>query len=305
MIPVNVFSGELGAGKTTIILKLIEQIPYTKTVWLKNEFGDVNIDSEIAKSKHILTKEVINGCLCCVLIGKLGDALLEIKKEFNPERIVIETAGTAHPYPIIKKISELDFCFLDSNIKVVDAKNFKRVKDVFLAKKQANFFDLIVVNKANLVEKSQLEKVIEDLNEVYYKVPKIISNDGFVPKDLVIDINISSSKKLNLESMDVSDFHNDIETFSFVFEHETFNQKALENFLIQLNKTKFFRIKGILNFGHSFKIVNFAYGDFKIQNIKNYEGKSKIIFMGDKILDQKNKIYNFLKECTNEKKKFA
>lgn len=103
--PVNVFTGFLGAGKSTCILNLIQQlneralVQNSNIVWLKNEFGENAVDSVLAKEKSIAVKEILNGCLCCTLVGKLSDAIKEIVETMHPDRIIIETSGSAYPAP--------------------------------------------------------------------------------------------------------------------------------------------------------------------------------------------------------------
>src|SRR5690242_204186 len=107
-IPTTVVTGYLGAGKTTIILNLIKQLQEDyQVVWLKNEYGNLSIDSELAKEHNIEVKEMLNGCLCCVLVGKLKDALHEIIRDYTPDRIIIESSGTAYPLPIVLEINEI------------------------------------------------------------------------------------------------------------------------------------------------------------------------------------------------------
>ena len=79
-IPITVFTGFLGAGKTTIILSLIPQLPKDyKLCLLKNEFGDIAVDSELARESNVSVQEMLNGCLCCVLVGQMKNALTELK----------------------------------------------------------------------------------------------------------------------------------------------------------------------------------------------------------------------------------
>ncbi|GAB4285374.1 MAG: GTP-binding protein [Candidatus Dojkabacteria bacterium] len=196
-IPITTITGTLGAGKTTIIRNIIKKLPESyKVVWVKNEYGDLNVDTILAKSKNIQTKEVINGCLCCVLIGKLKDAILEILKDYTPDRIIIETAGTAYPYPIIHEINEISGTKNDGVVKVVDALNFERLEDTSeFAKQQANYIDLIIINKINLAGEQKIEKVNDSIFEIYPDNPKIYTADGNVEPDLIfgLDLKIGSN----------------------------------------------------------------------------------------------------------------
>ena len=94
-IPITIITGFLGSGKTTLILKLIPQLPKDyRLALLKNEFGDVAIDSQLATASSISgVKELLNGCICCNLVGQLGDALETLRNDVKPDRIIIETSG--------------------------------------------------------------------------------------------------------------------------------------------------------------------------------------------------------------------
>ncbi|KAJ1563485.1 hypothetical protein HK405_001860 [Cladochytrium tenue] len=114
VIPVTVFTGFLGSGKTTIILSLLDRLPRGyRAVLLKNEFGDIKVDSELVAAAAGAgagadgsgsgsgalagVAEMLNGCLCCVLVGQMKNALLEIRDKYHPDRVIIETSGSAFP----------------------------------------------------------------------------------------------------------------------------------------------------------------------------------------------------------------
>lgn len=129
-IPITIFTGFLGSGKTTVILNLIPQLPKSyKLALLKNEFGDVAIDSQLAASSSISgVKELLNGCICCNLVGQLGDALETLRKDVCPERIVIETSGSAFPATLAIEVnrlaSETGQYVLDGVVAVIDVENW-------------------------------------------------------------------------------------------------------------------------------------------------------------------------------------
>src|ERR1700758_5520236 len=93
-IPITIITGFLGSGKTTLILNLVPQVPKNyRLALIKNEFGDVAIDSQLASASAISgVKELLNGCICCNLVGSLSDALDELRISQKPDRIVIETS---------------------------------------------------------------------------------------------------------------------------------------------------------------------------------------------------------------------
>ncbi|QRW18391.1 GMC oxidoreductase [Rhizoctonia solani] len=138
-IPITVFTGFLGAGKTTIILSLLEQLPKDyQVVLLKNEFGDVEVDSQLASNSSLTAMKT---------------ALLEIRDKYRPDRIIIESSGSAFPATLAFQIRELeretegDFK-LDAIVTVVDAENFRGYEDTSpTAKMQAQYTDVILINK--------------------------------------------------------------------------------------------------------------------------------------------------------------
>src|SRR6201992_3175866 len=91
-IPITIITGFLGSGKTTLILNLIPQLPKNyRLALIKKEFGDVAIDSQMASAQAISgVRELLNGCICCNLVGSLGDALEQLRTEQKPDRIVVE-----------------------------------------------------------------------------------------------------------------------------------------------------------------------------------------------------------------------
>ncbi|KAG6909999.1 hypothetical protein DXG01_013999 [Tephrocybe rancida] len=180
-IPITVFTGFLGAGKTSVILSLLPQLPKDyKVVLLKNEFGDVEVDSKLAEQSSLTAvSEILNGCMCCVLVGQMQTALLEIRDKFRPDRIIIECSGSAFPATLAFQIRELeretkgDFK-LDAIVTVVDAENFAGYEDTSpTAKMQSSYTDIILINKWEHVSERALDYVLDHLNTLNDLTPKI------------------------------------------------------------------------------------------------------------------------------------
>ncbi|KAJ3174588.1 hypothetical protein HDU87_007070 [Geranomyces variabilis] len=192
-IPITVFTGFVGAGKTTIILSLLKRLPVGyKVVLLKNEFGDVKVDSELARESNVQVTEMLNGCLCCVLVGQMANALTEIRETQNPDRIIIETSGSAFPAPIAWQIRQLSDSFsLDAIVTVVDCLNFRGYEDTsYTARLQAQYSDLILLNKHELVNERQLDDVIDRVNDLNTDTVKVnVDADKGIAPDLVFGID--------------------------------------------------------------------------------------------------------------------
>ncbi|KAJ2317378.1 hypothetical protein IWW51_005380, partial [Coemansia sp. RSA 2702] len=128
-----------------------------------------------------------NGCLCCVLVGQMKRALEEIKEKFQPDRIIIETSGSAFPAPIAWQIREMESSgfHLDAILTVIDCINFCGYEDTsYTARLQAQYTDLILLNKWEHISERQLDIVIDHVNELNTDTPKINvdSNTGINPE---------------------------------------------------------------------------------------------------------------------------
>ncbi len=125
MTKIDIFSGFLGAGKTTLIKKLIkEAFSGEKLVLIENEFGDVGIDGGFMQDAGIEVTEMNSGCICCSLVGDFGEALKKVLAEYHPDRILIEPSGVGKLSDVIKAVEGVssDEITLNSFTTVADAK---------------------------------------------------------------------------------------------------------------------------------------------------------------------------------------
>ncbi len=128
MTKIDIFSGFLGAGKTTLIKKLIsEGYKGEKLVLIENEFGEIGIDGGFLREAGIEITEMNSGCICCSLVGDFGKALAKVLDEYRPDRILIEPSGVGKLSDVIKAVqgTELEGAILDGYTVVVDAKKCK------------------------------------------------------------------------------------------------------------------------------------------------------------------------------------
>ncbi|ORY21256.1 CobW/HypB/UreG, nucleotide-binding domain-domain-containing protein [Naematelia encephala] len=204
-IPVTCFTGFLGAGKTTTILGLLQQLPKDyKVVLLKNEYGDVEVDSLLAQQSNITgVSEILNGCLCCTMVGLVGNAMEEIKDKYHPDRIIIESSGSAFPATLALQIRELEpkGFKLDGVVTVIDCLNFRGYEDSSpSAKLQARYTDLLLLSKHHLLSERDLDILMDHLGTLNEDTPKIrISKDHPVEPDVVFGLDTSLFEKTGEE----------------------------------------------------------------------------------------------------------
>ena len=129
MTKIDIVSGFLGAGKTTLIKKLLkEALADTQVVLIENEFGEIGIDGGFLKEAGIEIKEMNSGCICCSLVGDFGTSLKEVMNTYHPERILIEPSGVGKLSDVMKAVQDVideDDVVLNSAVAVVDASKCK------------------------------------------------------------------------------------------------------------------------------------------------------------------------------------
>lgn len=198
-IPITIITGFLGSGKTTLLLNLLPQLraqnPTYKLALLKNEFGDLAIDSQLASSSSISgVRELLNGCICCNLVGQLDVALDELRSTVKPDRIVVETSGSAFPATLAMEVNRLARTtgnyVLDGVVTVIDVENWKGYEDTsYTAKIQARYTDLIVLNKWEDVGERRLDECLDRVGDLEVQVATVKSDKGWVEAGLVLGID--------------------------------------------------------------------------------------------------------------------
>lgn len=264
--PITIITGFLGSGKTTLILNLLPQLPKAyKVALLKNEFGDLAVDSKLASAQAISgVQEMLNGCICCNLVGQLGDALDTLRKDIGPDRIIIETSGSAFPATLALEVNRLGKesgnYVLDGVVSVIDVENWKGYDDTsYTAKMQAQYTDLIIFNKWEAVSERKFEEAEDRVLDLEINVPRIKSDKGMVPADVLLGLDSALAKKSEEAERDVAvgghdhagghshDHQSEVEVLSVTLSGvETgLDIKALDQFLRAAPKEDLYRIKGI------------------------------------------------------------
>lgn len=166
MTKVDIISGFLGAGKTTFIKQLIEQV-FTgeKLVLIENEFGEIGIDGGFLKDAGIEITEMNSGCICCTLVGDFSKALQKVLEEYKPDRVLIEPSGVGKLSDIVKAIEDVKKdaeIEISGRITVVDGK-----KAVLYLKNFGEFFEdqvkhasTIVISRTQMMSGEKIEECV-------------------------------------------------------------------------------------------------------------------------------------------------
>lgn len=197
-MPVTIITGFLGSGKTTLLNHILQNQQDLKVAVLVNEFGDINIDSQLLVSIDENMMELSNGCICCTINDGLVDAVYSVLEKGNRiDYMIVETTGVADPLPIALTFlgTELQHLTrLDSILTVVDAEAFSSEHfDSEAAFAQIMYGDIIILNKTDLVSEEKLQELETYVNKVKTKARILRSQLGVLPLPLILDINIDQS----------------------------------------------------------------------------------------------------------------
>lgn len=182
MTKVDIFSGFLGAGKTTLIKKLIEDGAYgeEKIVLIENEFGEIGVDGGFLKDTGIEINQMDSGCICCSLVGDFGKALNKVIEEFSPDRILIEPSGVGKLSDVIIAVRDLhnEKICVNGFTTVVDAKKCKMYMKNFgeFFNNQVEHAGSIILSHVKGLSQEKLDACVELLRS-HNKEASIVTTD--------------------------------------------------------------------------------------------------------------------------------
>lgn len=195
MTKIDIVSGFLGAGKTTLIKKLLnEALKDSKVVLIENEFGEIGIDGGFLKDAGIEIKEMNSGCICCSLVGDFGTSLKEVMKTYQPERILIEPSGVGKLSDVMKAVQDVideHEVVLNSAVAVVDASKckmyIKNFGEFFI--NQIEHAGTIILSRTGNISEDKLKKTVELIREHNTKATIITTPwDALDGKDILATI---------------------------------------------------------------------------------------------------------------------
>ena len=172
---IDIISGFLGAGKTTLIKKLLKDaFQGEQVVLIENEFGEIGIDGGFLKEAGIQIREMNSGCICCSLVGDFGASLKEVISKYHPDRILIEPSGVGKLSDVIKAVQGVEEetgLVLNSYTTVVDAKKCKMYMRNFgeFFNNQVEYAGAIIMSRTDIIDEAKAQAALELLREINAK----------------------------------------------------------------------------------------------------------------------------------------
>ncbi|KAF8893296.1 CobW/HypB/UreG, nucleotide-binding domain-containing protein [Mucidula mucida] len=274
-----------------------------------------SVDSKLAQQSSLTAvSEILNGCMCCVLVGQMQTAILEIKDKYRPDRIIIECSGSAFPATLAFQIREIERhtqgeLKLDAIVTVIDAENFTGYEDSSpTAMMQSSYTDIILINKWEHVSERQLDTVLDHLHTLNDTTPKVkCEPGGGVDPQLIFGLET----KLFMDRVGYEDstHHDEVETVTLLrgtgqactnchHEHEEkldahddrcddmISRDVLEAALNSLSKESIWRVKGFVRIrpDGDVLILNWAFGRYQLTTSKDGDAASgvRLTVMGER-----------------------
>lgn len=310
-VKVEIFSGFLGAGKTQLIKKLIEEGYYKeKIAIIENEFGEVSIDGAVLKRTNTLVKEINAGCICCQVTGDFKESILDVVENCNVDRLLVEPTGVAKLSDIKKVFAEKELkgiAEVEKAITVVDAEKF----DLYLTNFK-NFFlnqiknaDIIILSRTQNISNEEVRRLEIEINKLNSRaiimgrqwdntkseelIPKVfLSNDKVNVKEKVnfrkSNLNTGNIKKEKSED-------NLFESFALKIDRDVSREELLSKFNFIKNSFEFgeiIRAKGIVNTKNGKEQFDYTLSEINMQKIA-YRGETVISFIGTNLNKEKIK----------------
>lgn len=299
---VDIFSGFLGAGKTMLIKKLLNEKSYGKsTVIIENEFGEVGIDGDILKESNIEVKEINSGCICCQVSGNFGEAVIEVIDKYNPENIIIEPSGVAKLSEILNILEETKFqnkLEVRNIFTLIDIQNYemylKNFKEFY--ENQIRKANKIVISRSQLVDEKKIKNTIDSIRkynikaEIIYKPWESLKGSDFFKRNDVEERKEISILKSNMsKTFRKEERHSAKEVFESYpinITENTSTQELQKKFEFIANSNKFgkiLRAKGVIK-GTDGVYYQFDYvpNEFSSRRIK-WSSKKVISIIGSEL----------------------
>lgn len=298
MIKVDVISGFLGSGKTTLVKKLLQVHQNEKVVLIENEFGDIGIDGELLEREGFEVFEISSGCICCIMQKDFVAMLARIIEEFHPERIIIEPTGISILSEIIDILRKPEFASLlqiNSLVTVVDSVNYLQQCDVFgeFFEDQITNASVLTLSKSQLVARETIDQIVTSLRE-FNQDGEIITKPWGSLGSSEFENLLDGQANLDLSDILHTDYkpcsENEFEALALKTSR-TFSQEELERCLSLLSQPQYGQVlrgKGFLKSPQGFLDFSYTNGQFTVSNNK-FNSSGKLCLIGKNLKEKEIK----------------
>lgn len=225
MIKIDIISGFLGAGKTTFIKKMIDEVyKDEKIALIENEFGEVGIDGGFLKDSGVNITEMNSGCICCSLVGDFGKNLNEVITTYHPDRIIIEPSGVGKLSDVMKSVIDVEKeqdVKLNALVTVVNAKKASKQMKAFgeFFNNQIEFATTIVLSRTQSTTSEQLELCVKQMQELNQKAAIITTPWDAISGEQILKV-VEGQDSLEMKLMAEEHHHHEEHEHHHDHDHE-------------------------------------------------------------------------------------
>lgn len=312
-VPLTAIQGFLGAGKTTLLNYILNNSSNLNIGVIVNDFGDINIDSKLVKSRSDKKLELSSGCICCSLQTlDLQEAIAQLVYEgSNIDYILIEASGLAEPRDLATTLRHTlgQRVRLDSIISIIDAQNVKNnAEHHLIARDQIIFSDFVIINKIDLVEPQKVVEIKKMIKAFNPKARVFETQKAKLDLGLLLDQDIdhAKSKASKNDHDDHNHLHEQYSSLSWESD-KPLDPMLFQQFANREVSTNIYRAKGVINFGlkganrkYIYQLVGVR-SEIYWQNWHGEKPHTNLVFIG-KDMDKKT-ITAKLSECIDKKPK--
>ena len=295
MIKVDVISGFLGSGKTTLVKKLLRVHQKEKVVLIENEFGDIGIDGDLMEREGFEVFEISSGCICCIMQKDFVQMLARIIEEFHPERIIIEPTGISILSEIIDILRNPEFAShlqINSLVTVVDSVNYLQQCEVFgeFFEDQITNASVLTLSKSQLVDGETIAKIMISLKD-FNQDAEIISKPWDVLGQEEFEHLLDAQGDLDFSDILHTDYkpcsENEFEALALKTSR-AFSQEELERCLSLLSQPQYGQVlrgKGFLKSPQGFLDFSYTNGQFMVSASK-FKSSGKLCLIGKNLKEK-------------------
>lgn len=285
IIPIHVLTGFLGSGKTTVLLALLDRLKAEgkRPAVIINEFGDADVDGQLIE-EDIPTESMLGGCICCTIRNDLSMTILNLYEKYNPDILIIEATGAAHPAEIIDGVTDASLLTrteLATIVNVIDARKLLDThlqstnREARLYKSQIRSADWLLLNKIDRVPIESLpvlEQWIRGYNEHAPLIATIKGSEGlgfldYTNKDNSGDI-VGQRDRISELAAEGEDSHPSLSVKTYYLD-EPIDRESFQSACVSFPEG-FHRMKGIVRFNgeHGLHLVQYAYRELEMMAIR-------------------------------------
>ncbi|TGE31726.1 GTP-binding protein [Desulfosporosinus sp. Sb-LF] len=298
MIKVDVVSGFLGSGKTTLVKKLLQVHQKEKIVLIENEFGDIGIDGELIEREGFEVFEISSGCICCIMQKDFVQMLDRIIKEFHPQRIIIEPTGISILSEIIDILCKPEFVSLlqiNSLVTIVDSVNYLQQCETFgeFFEDQITNASVLILSKSQFVDSQMVDEIITSIRE-FNQDGEIISKlwDSMGPEEF--ESLLAGQTDLDFTDLLHTDYkpcsENEFEVLALKTSR-AYSQEELEQILSLLSQQQYglvLRGKGFLKNSQGFLEFSYTNGQYTV-SMSKFKTSPKLCLIGKNLKEKEIK----------------